>query len=542
MGWLLPNHYVPWISFHTDAWASYGFVIAAAMVFLRSDRAVELHRFSAVSALVLFVPFVQHWFGLLPYSGQAWINTAFLVGFFMALMTGAHWEKIRPNQAIDGLFLAIGMAAIISVGLQLYQWLGLFIAPLDLWINGVPHDRPFANFVQPNQLATFLLWGLLGCAWGVARGKIGHRVALLLAAYLLFGVALTQSRTAFVAVIGLLVAVQWWRRLWTTNIVRWSALGLAAFYVICVLLIPTLTTQLSPDGGMSIMARSGNELRVVAYKYFFDAALNKPWWGYGWSQTAEAQLALAQTHQRLDGLFMQAHNLFLDLVLWCGIPLGGAISLFLSWWLFDKIRQVATAKNAILAMFIAVVGLHAMLELPLHYAYMLLPTGLVMGVLNHRLAEPIVAVWPRKYMVIALLMAAGLLAVITRDYSRIQEDFYVLRFERAKIGSRPSDSPHSVLVLNQMSEFIAMSNAKAKRGMTKAELDWMRKAVHAYPVAGNYFTLAVALAWNQELDEAQQQVTKLQNFASPDEYRGMRTIWQRSALTDPNLAEIRWPE
>lgn len=540
LGWLLPNHYPPWVDFHFDAWIACWLAIAAGVVSLRSPKWVDIHRLALVVALVLWVPFLQYWFGLLPFLGQAWIGAAFLMGFFVALTFGSYWESVSPSQAIDGLFLAIGIAAIVSVGLQLYQWLGLSVDALDLWVMGVPHSRPFANFIQPNQLATFLLWAVLGCAWGTARGQIGFRVAVFLAMYLLFGVALTQSRTAFVAVIGLVVTSYLWRSLWPSKMVLWGVSGLAIYYFIWVGILPAITNVMNLDAGLSMAARSGNELRFPAYKLFIDAALHAPLWGYGWAQTAVAQLAVAENHPSLGGIFGQAHNLFLDLILWCGIPLGGAMSLILIGWFVEKARRVANLQNAILVMFVGVVGWHAMLELPLHYAYMLLPAGLVMGALNSRLVEPIAFQVRRWNFVGVLLVAVILLVVIAHDYLRIEENFFVLRFERARIGRKPTEPPVPVLILNHMDEFIRLGRTPAKIGMTPEELNWMRAAAFAYPSLGNLFTLATALAMNKKTDEAQGLVNKLSCIASLQQYDQMRNIWQREARTDTALADVYW--
>ncbi|PIW09923.1 MAG: polymerase, partial [Comamonadaceae bacterium CG17_big_fil_post_rev_8_21_14_2_50_60_13] len=65
-------------------------------------------------------------------------------------------------------------------------------------------------------------------------------------------------------------------------------------------------------------------------------------------------------------VFSHSHNLFLDLVLWCGIPFGLFVSLYLIRWFWLRLRAVRCAEDAVLMLFLLVVGNHAMLELPLH--------------------------------------------------------------------------------------------------------------------------------------------------------------------------------
>lgn len=541
IGWLLPNHYVPWVAFHFDVWVAYCLISAATVLVVSSRQLIRIHRLPLFCILLLPIPFFQFWLGLLPFVGQAWLGMAFIFGFFSSLLVGAYWEDTKPGQAIDSLFLAVGIAGITSVGLQLYQWLGLSIDALDLWIMDSGNGRPFANFIQPNQLATFLLWSLLATAWGVIRGQIRNKIAIFQALFLLFGIALTGSRTAFFAVIGLLCATFLWRNLWKSRATVPTVLGLAVFYFICVFSLPSIAKLFELVIPMSLIERPGGGVRITVYQLFLDAAWQQPLWGYGWAQSALAQLAVAENHPSLASMFLQAHNLFLDLVIWCGIPLGLAISGALVWWFVDMVKKIGKPQDAILLMFVAVVGWHAMLELPLHYAYMLLPTGLVMGVLNARLATPVRFKLQRWHLGSLLLAAITLLTFIARDYVQIEENFRVLRFERARIGTTPIQQPEAAVLLNQMDEFVKLGRTSAKQGMTAQELGWMQKAAYAFPSLGNLFTLATALALNDKPQEARKLVAKLERISTVEEYLNMQRVWSAQAESEPMLAQVKWP-
>jgi hypothetical protein len=195
---LLPNHYPPWPSFHADAWTATVLALAAAAVIFRTKSATQWHASTVLVLLLVFVPWLQYSADLMTFAGQAWMSTVYLLGLLLALLIGQRWEQAGTEQLAGGLFWAIGVAAVLSVNLQLQTWLGLMGAGIfDLWSMGLAGARPYANFGQPNQLATFLLWGMLACAWGYSSNKIRASVALLLAAFLLLGIALTQSRTAW---------------------------------------------------------------------------------------------------------------------------------------------------------------------------------------------------------------------------------------------------------------------------------------------------------------------------------------------------------
>ena len=541
VGWLLPNHYPPWSTFHMDAWIAAVLALASAAVILRSTGPAVWHGIAILVAALVCVPMLQFCLGLITLSGTAWISSAYLIGFLLALLTGARWEMATPSQFADGLFLSIGMAALISVGLQLHQWLSLDL--LDIWSMGDGYGRPFANFGQPNQLGTFLLWGLLSAAWGNVRQRIGGWTALFMAAFLLFGVALTASRTAWVAV-AMLVAASWvWRRLWENRRLPLVVTGLGLYFAACVMAIGWLgqLLLLTLPADVSDMARISSEQRPVLWSLFIDAAWQHPWSGYGWNQVALAQLAAALNHPSLHVLFFHAHNLFLDLVLWCGVPVGLFISICLVRWLWLRLRAVRAAEDAVLLLFLLVVGNHAMLELPLHHAYFLLPVGLVMGALNVRAkARPLLVIGRWSYFAV-WFTSITLLVLIVRDYARVESSYQALRFEWARIKYETRGAPPEVLLLTQWREFIRLARFEPTRGMSAEELDWMRKIAGAFPNAGAFHKLAAALAMNQRPDEAQLWLRRMCRTVSKSQCDAVRQAWTIQSEQDPQIAAVPWP-
>lgn len=541
LGWLLPNHYRPWLSFHSDAWIALVLSLASAAVIVRARGPLVWHRMAVLVALLLCVPWLQYVFGLVPMAGTAWISSAYLLGLSLALLIGAHWESSSPGQLANGLFLAIGMAAVLSVGLQLHQWLEL--GGMELLDMGGGLGRPHANLGQPNQLGTFLLWGLLAAAWGLLRERIGVWTALLLAVYLLFGLALTGSRTAWVAVL-LLVAASWlWRRLWTHPRLPWIATGLGLYFFVCVVGLGWLhhvsQGNLQPD--LNDFTRMSGDVRSLAWAAFIDAAWQRPFFGYGWSQVPLAQMAVATEHPYLQGVFTSSHNLFLDLVLWCGIPLGLLVSVALLGWFWKRLRAVNSAENAVLLLFLLVVANHAMLELPLQFAYFLLPAGMVMGALNTRLDAPPLMRLGRWVSFVLWLAATTLLALIIRDYARVQPSFQTLRMEWQGFKMTRQWGPPDVLLLTQWREYIRYARFEPRAGLNEDELDWMRNVTGLFPNLVFFHKLATALALNQHPDEASMWLKRMCKVVPESQCLAAKGTWAKQALKHPEIAAIPWP-
>ena len=541
LGWLLPNHYPPWSSFHFDAWVAAAMLpVSLATILL----GVPLVRWNAISLLVAGLALLlalQYQQGLIALAGNAWVCAGYLFGFLLALVTGARWAAANEDQPADGVFLAIGIAAMLSVGLQLHQWLEL--DRLDIWSMGQGYGRPFANFGQPNQLGTFLLWALLATGWGYVRNFIGARTSIFVALYLLFGLALTASRTAWIALFLVVVAAWAWRRLWPSSRLPMAITCLAAYFVVCVISIGWINQLLqlgSPYDGEGI-ARITGELRPAVWSLFVDAALQRPLFGYGWNQVGLAEVMASTDRNALHQFFSQSHNLFLDLVLWCGIPVGLTVSAFLIWWFLRHILAVRRAEDALLLLLLIVVANHAMLELPLHYAYFLLPTGLVMGALDARMGARAVFVTGRWAAALVWLFSSAVLALIIRDYRQVESSYQTLRFEWANVKTLPAQTP-DVVLLTQWRDYFRLIRLEPTSDMSDAELAWIENVTMHYPNIGFFQKLATALAMNRRPEEAAIWLTRMCRIAPESQCRAVKAAWAIQVQREVVLTAVPWPK
>ena len=540
--WLLPNHYLPWSAFHMDAWAAAALLPIAAAVVWRTRGET---RVSVSFVLVLglsALPWLQHAVGLITVAGTAWVAFAYLFGLGLAILVGQRWERHSPDQLGDGLCLAIALSAMLSVGLQLHQWLRLDL--IEIWSMGNGFGRPYANFGQPNQLGTLLLWGILALGWGALRGQIRPAVLVVGIAYLLFGVALTASRTAWLGLLLLVLAVWYWRALWPWRPTPWVATGLAMVFFVYVSIIPIAAQALflgTGEAGIDDLVRVSSELRPQAWALFLDAIWHKPWSGYGWSQTSMAQLAVSLDHPPLGIVFAHAHNLILDLLLYCGVPLGLFILGVLAIWLWRRFHAIKDATSALLFLFLVVIGNHAMLEFPLHYAYFLLPAGLVMGALDTRLTGRMVRFGQRWIAGVMWLASALLLSVMVRDYLRVEASYQALRFEWANFRTNNSRAPPDVLLLDQLRDMIIFARFEPSSGMSPEQLDWMRRVAGLYPNAGTVHKLATALVWNNQPDEAVLWFRRMCTMVPQSQCMAIRNALKKQAESDPRIAAVFWP-
>lgn len=548
VGWLMPIHLPPWTTFHADAWVAGTLLVFSLRSFTKLRGPDPWSHFALLVAVLSFVPLVQLTFGQIRLTGTAWISCLYLLGFLLAILTGARWESGQAGQLADALFLAIGVAAIVSVGVQLCQWLsvaGGCLCSGDWVLPLADNLRIGANLAQPNQLATLILLGILACAWGWVRRTISSSTAIFAVIFLLFGLALTESRMGVLSLSLILISVWYWRRLWPSKLMPYAATMLMMFFVAMFLLQAFFFTNwLLLDYAPTAYGRVKAETRWDMWNMFYHAALEKPWLGYGWNQSLLAQvtaISALNAEQGMHGLVTSyAHNLFIDLMLWLGIPLGLLASAALVAWLMRAARHVKNNQDALLVMGVMAMGVHAMLELPLYYAYFLLPLGLMVGMIDVRLrhrpvfttgVQPVACLW---------LVCSALFVVVVKEYFVVEQSYSELRIEAARIESKSTRLPPDVLLLTQLRDFIILARLPFESNMNQDKIEWVTNVAMVYPSEHNLLKLATVLALNGQEMQALEWLSKLCNLYPGAKCTKAHAEWDKLQNQFPQLVNVLW--
>jgi len=499
--WLLPTHAEPWTTFYGELLAAAVLLWLAAWVFFAHRGRWPFDLLVTGFLLVACVPILQAWAGLFVFPKEAWLIVLYLSGMAMTVAAARRAQELAPLRALDAMFTGLAMAAILSAGMALYQWLGLDFLGLMV-APQVPGGRPAANVGQPNNLSTLLVWGVVALWWGYQRQRLGAAAAVFGAAFLLLGVVLTQSRTGWLAVALLASAAVLGRRVLNTGPQAKVFAGLALWFVFLVLAREPASQALWGDLSASLGDQVAVGKRPAIWRLAMDGIGLSPWWGYGWNQSVQAHVLLASAYPELRVSVAHAHNLVLDLMLWNGFPLGLALAGGLGAWLWYQLRGATTPTQLLLLLALGVFGLHAMLELPHAYAFFLLPAALMMGSLNE--IRPVL-VWyrlPRSVVTLVLVAQAAFVTLMFDDYTRVERDLFAYRMRMARIGDlSPPPSP-DMRVLQPLQAALESLRTEPRRGMSSDELSHMRRVLTRYPSAVGLLHYAQASAINGRPDEA----------------------------------------
>lgn len=512
ISWILPNHYSPWVSSYHDfsAFAA-GLLFIAALFCKRPVTTIKLPRVFSFVFLLSFIPALQYATDIIFLSGDALISGVYLLSFVTMLATAynlANTDSLRP-ELISWLAGALIIAATISVWLALYQWT---LQPSSFWIADLPPNaRPFANLSQPNQLATLLSMGLAAVLFFYEKHLLHRISSSLLALLLLFGIALTQSRTPWLMAIFFVVLWLWKFNSAQRRLPRTWALAWVAVFVGFIFILPHLAQWLQLGDTTSVAKRAQAMERWDLYVQFYQAIIHGPLWGYGWQQVSTAQLAITPLYP--VAIYTEyTHNILLDLLIWNGPILGSIIIVTATYYLLRLAFLARSAENLFVVMAVSFFLLHSMLEYPHAYAYFLLPVGLLIGILQ---ADFPCKTWriPRWCVLVFLIASVGLYAVIWQEYRVIEEDYRLMRFEKNRVGTLKADQPApDVLLLTQLQALTKQSRLPATANMSADELDELSRFAKRFTHPASMFKYAQALALNNQLEAAYEQLLLIQGL------------------------------
>lgn len=543
LAWLSPNHEPPWLTFVSELSAGVSALILGAWVLWVSRR--EPGSLPMLAGLALFaalIPWLQLAMGKLDFLGIAVLASLYMLGLAGTVIVGhrasAHWT---PARVLDAVAWVVLLGALVSVWLALYNWQRL--GYLGLWSSGATGSAlATANLNQSNQLATLLVMGMLAVAALLDGRKIGRFTAAALVALFGIGLAMTQSR-AGLAEVFVVAALFIAKRKALRGELRVRDIVVAALLVLAMRWLWTNGAALLGEVALRPADAVGqsNSNRLVHWKEMAAAIRLQPWSGWGWVSTSLAHYAVSPDFPATMEIVGQSHNLFIDLLVWNGVPIGLLLVGGLLVWFWLAVRRTDDSATLIALAIILAVSTHAMVEYPLHYAFFLLPVGFLAGLVC-RSAMPDLAWTFPKIWIGALLATAGVLtAVIAVDYNRMDEDLRARRMEANRIGLHtPRHEYATPIVLSQLHAAAEFYSKVPHEGMTPAELADMARVAKRFPAGVYLVQYAMAMALNGNPREAREALRRI--CKTDRSCEAMKTRWQGLGKNRPAVAAIPWPE
>lgn len=412
---------------------------------------------------------------------------------------------------LAGIALSAVLAALSGGG----QWLGVWdsFPGRFLWIVDVlPGTVLSGNLSQPNNTGSLLVWGLVSIVILDAHVSLRASPRFLLPAlaalattsvlFVAVAAALTQSRTASLEIVVLAALIYFYRHRCGQRVVALICLSFFAHWL-TVIYLPVLKELLFdiPSVGIFNGKSMTDGARVYAYEVFIRAILLQPWFGYGIGGITNAFLTNAPLDRGFGVYFGHTHNLVLDLLVCFGVPLGGWLVYQLVRFFVFAVPKVKSLHEVAALAMIATLLIHAMVELPQHYAYFLIPIGMLCAQLPQPIARKSYVI-KKSGLMVSIIGLAALFVLLSVEYLRLEQDIRSARLQLAVTGYArpPSDEP--IYLLLELKRVDTMIRTSVVAGMTVAQLDLFEATIRQFPMRPLFEKYAMALEINGRKEDA----------------------------------------
>jgi O-antigen ligase len=514
LAWLMPIHYRPWVTYTGELYAFFALFTLAAICL---KEKLKVPTISLPLLLLACVPFIHFLAGQVFFFSIAMMGYIFVLSFWLASVLGYNLSTGNYNREetfanLSYVFLASGTVTGI---IALCQWTNLD-ATLPGMVNISGTQRPYANFAQPNNMATFLVMALMSCLYLYEKKKIQTKWLFACAAVIVMGVALSQSRTAWVAAIAIMLYLAFYQFKGIIRLKWYYSIAWFIFFVACIGAFPLLS-QLAAQAmdtdvvqSRDVVSRAtGDMSRLAIWQQMLAAIQAQPWFGYGWYQTSIAFVSISDTVQGPVWI-RSAHNFILDFLLWNGLIIGLPFLAYFGYLGYQLQRWVNTPESVIGILMIGAFVTHAMFEFPQHYAYFLLPVGFILGTVLAQNPKIKIIVMPSIGMKFIFAVGLLLLIVIYRDYDVVVPKLgQSIRYEKQP-EKITNEKP--IYLLTEFNHRIGWIRLNPYSKASVEQIQEGEQMVLSYPTKYNLIKYAKLLAFNGYEAEAKHQLQRLKTI------------------------------
>lgn len=506
LAWLFPIHYRPWVTYTGELYAFFAlFTLAACLL----KEKLQIPKISLPLLALCSVPFIQWGFGLVYFFDKALLSSVYIFSFWLAIILGYNLTQnsIERERIFTGFSYVLLGAGSITALMAICQWLTLD-QYLPIMVDIKIGQRPYANFAQPNNMATFLVMSLMACLYLYEKQKLKTVWIVIAAAMILVGVVLSQSRTSWLASLCILTYLGYQQYRGVMRIKwRYSLLWFAAFIGL-IFIAPSFSQLLSQSAELSVQSRdvvqraTGDMSRLAIWEQMLHAIAHQPWFGYGWHQTSVAYTTISEFFQGPVWI-RSAHNFVLDFLLWNGLLMGVPFLAYLGYWGYQLHKQAKSAVSVVALLMLGAFLIHAMLEFPQNYAYFLLPAGFLLGIVQSQ--QPAAVLWLSPvFMRVCFGLGLVLLLVIYRDYEvMVPKLNQSVRYEKTPEKITHQDQ---IYLLDEFNRRIAWIRLNPYSQQNPEQLQQIHEIVLNYPTQYDLLKYARVLAFNGYEAEARKQL------------------------------------
>lgn len=505
LSFLNPVHSLPWAGSFSEISV---FIATLLLLPLFFTKQLKLPIITLPFFTIAILPLIQYAFGQIFFFSNAGLSAIYLFCFWLALIIGYNFSQnegkadlnFNLTQFLAWFLLACG---IISSLFALLQWLNLsYNIPIIMGFSG---SRPYANVAQPNHLGTLLNLAIFSGWYLYEKEKIRSPLFLMSILFLVFAIALTQSRTGYLIFLLGIICLFIFKRKLNLKVCYANLFVSTIYFITIVVFLPKITLFLSRyfdiQQATSVIERATTGFeRFKIWNQMIHAIINHPWFGYGWNQTTSAQFSVIDTYHGREWA-TSSHNFFLDILVWCGLPIGILIIVFIIWLYVGFLKNIVSIEKLFAFLIISALGFHSLLEYPLYYSYFLIPLGLFFGLAISKSNIKSFQI-SGKYLIIVWLGGALILVGVCRDYFKVEDNLFAGRLHAMGDLRSEVDLPYHLYFLDNFETRAKWLGLYPKIPVEKQKLEDAKKIINTSLKPYDIHKYGQLMAYNDNKREA----------------------------------------
>jgi O-antigen ligase len=503
--YLLAPHTLPMPTFYSEFLTAICWIVLATTVLaLTRKSSTGLPRIALAPLVLVAALFAQLLLAppLNPFFSLA--ATVFLLAATAACGLGARCREL-PG-VLEALAIGLIVGGLATVAIELLQLFRVSYLPPVLIAEapGATGRRMWGNMNQPNHLTSYLAFGMAASMFLAQRCRRALWPLTAVVLLFLIGMSLTFSRMSWLHIIavGGLMGIVWTvnqrgRRRWIAACLPVALLTVT--YQLCNWLVDYANALwhlgLSPSIGERFAEGTG---RTQLWAHAWHIFLAHPWLGGGWGDYAWNQFVQTDVLGPVV-MSLNAHNIVLDQLAKGGLLGLLAIALPMLSFAWSLRKRRMTPELAFLLSIVAVMGVHSMLEYPLHYLFFLLPLAFALGYADERdLPAPSSGM---AFVFTALISISGvaLMAHLWGDYKAVERLHYAPEGAQKELARYSKHGPTLLLPFENLAIAIQW-NVTQEMASSLEKLEF--HAMQFYPGSLTVQRYVLALAYLGRTDEA----------------------------------------
>ncbi|MDK1684501.1 O-antigen ligase family protein [Acinetobacter terrestris] len=488
LAWLMPNHYSPWLTAHSEiaVFTSFFFLFIGFLL-THKNKKIQVPTFSIFLFILALIPIIQYQIGLIYFFGDAFIVFIYLI--VASLLYIISYNK-KDNKSFEYLAYIFILGSFFSIYISVLQILQLTNGAV-WFVDMRPGGRPYGNFAQPNNYATLICCGIFSLFYLFELKKINIIISGLLFFILVIGVILAQSRTTYLVMLFAFIYLGFFtKKHLNLNIKTLSCI--AGTYIFCnFIVIYALDILFSTEKKIRHIGQSTE--RLALWEQLLYAILDKPWLGYGWNQVSVAQVSVSNI-KPVPLYTEHSHNILIDILIWNGMILGSIIIIFILYFIIKKLFLQVDLEKIYGGLIVIAIGVHGLLEFPLDYAFFLFPLIFLLAQIDN--SKIIIKLRVEIFYFLLFIYFGGFFK-LTKEYFYLESITRQTSLMVARIGNSQFDLDHNKkYFFTQIFGQVEFAHVSENKIYNKNELIDFERIVKRYPTKYNILKYIRILEFN----------------------------------------------